>query len=416
MLNGFRELLIKKAKDNPDLETFLKFVTDDFLAEEVLESLEKMASHKGDKANSAITSWAGSATTPDVNMLHDALSHHLTKFAAANKARPPKVSDVEKKISMTDHSKGGTKQELPYQTKHVEMDPVAHQHLERAMHLSDLAARASKHSLGKMNFDHVPTHAWEMNETSAHQRVNQHGQKKYADDQQGLKRRLQGKGAKRFENYGYLMQEPHDKYANKGKLRGHTGQYPFEEMKINDKHVHIDHDAPASDKYEPHPFDSHPMFAKEGKDPAWEKSETNRSDADREKYAKDLEAWQDHPEFNKWLDQQDEAETKDPAAYAARGNGPSKSILEGVKKGQPAKEESEISNPSGDQKTPAVESKPVAAPKAEVEKPVAKPTKKDNASALDRLLEVHRALKANPGDQKLHAEAEAIAQQLKGDK
>src|SRR5690606_25998945 len=130
----------------------------------------------------------------------------------------------------------------------------------------DLAARASKHSLGKMSFDHVPTHAWEMNETSAHQRVNQHGQKKYADDQQGLKRRLQNKDSKdpqkRFTNYGYLLLNPHESYANKGKLRGHAGQYPFEEMKINDKHVHIDPNATAGDQYEPHPFDSHPLFAK----------------------------------------------------------------------------------------------------------------------------------------------------------
>lgn len=409
-LNSFKELLLKKADGNDNLVSMIRFMSDDFLATEIMESLEKMAAHKGDKANSAITGWAGSATGADVNMLHDALSHHLSKFAAANKARPPKVSDVEKKISMTDHSKGGTKQELPYKTKHVEMDPVAHQHLERAMHLADLAARASKHSLGKMNFDHVPTHAWEMNETSAHQRVNQHGQKKYADDQQGLKRRLQGKGAKRFENYGYLMQEPHEKYANKGKLRGHTGQYPFEEMKINDKHVHIDPNVEASDKYEPHPFDSHPLFGKEGKDPAWERSESNRSDADREKYAQALENWHEHPEFNKWLDAQEAEEAKDPTAYAAKGSVPSK-LLEGVKRGQPAKEEPQVEDfkQAGDQKKSDLVS-PTPAAKPEVKRREPKVSNKD---ALNRLLEVHRALKANPGDPKLHAEAEAIAQQLK---
>jgi hypothetical protein len=273
--------------------------------------------------------------------------------------------------------------------------------------LADLAARASKHSLGKMNFDHVPTHAWEMNETSAHQRVNQHGQKKYADDQQGLKRRLQGKGAKRFENYGFLMQEPHDKYANKGKLRGHVGQYPFEEMKINDKHVHIDHDMSASDQYEPHPFDSHPLFSKEGKDVAWERSETNRSDADREKYAQQLESWHEHPHFNKWLDDQEAAETKDPKAHAARGTSVSKPILEGVKRGQPTQAEpsSENQNTGGSKKSDPV-STPQAAPQ------VKRRSATDNKSGMMRLLEIHRALKQSPGDPKLMAEADAIAKQL----
>lgn len=411
-LNSFKELLLKKANGNDNLQTLIRFISNDALAEEIMESLEKMAAHKGDKANSAITGWAGSATGADVSMLHDALGHHLSKFAAANKARPPKTSDVEKKISMTDHSKGGTKQELPYQTKHVEMDPIAHQHLERAMHLADLAARASKHSLGKMNFDHVPTHAWEMNETSAHQRVNQHGQKKYADDQQGLKRRLQGKGAKRFENYGFLMQEPHEKYANKGKLRGHSGQYPFEEMKVNDKHVHIDHDMPASDKYEPHPFDSHPLFGKEGKDVAWERSESNRSDADREKYTQQLENWHEHPDFNKWMDGQEAEETKNPEAYGAKGVEPSKSILGGVKRGPQAEPASENLQTAGDPKNPDLEV-PQEAPAAQPAAPeVKRRTKTDNKVGMNRLLDIYKQLKANPNDPKLMAEADSIAKQL----
>ncbi len=412
-LNSFKELLLKKAEGNDNLSTLIRFISNEALAEEIIESLEKMAAHKGDKANSAITSWAGSATGADVNMLHDALSHHLSKFAAANKARPPKVTDVTKKISMTSHEGGQHTKEMPFDTKHTEMDPVAGQHLERAMHLADLAARASKHSLGKLNFDHVPTHAWEMNETSAHQRVNQHGQKKYADDQQGLKRRLQNKDSKdpqkRFTNYGYLMMNPHDSYANKGKLRGHQGQYPFEEMKVNDKHVHIDQDTPASDKYEPHPFDSHPLFGKEGKDAAWERSESNRSDADREKYAQALSSWHEHPHFDKWLGDQEALETKDPKAYAERGNTPGK-LLDGVAKGQPAKAEpsSEKELGAGSQKNPTTE----AAPKTEIRKRPA--AKKDGQHLMTRLMEIYRDMKKNPTDAKLHAEADAIAKQLEG--
>jgi hypothetical protein len=232
-------LLIKKAAGDDNLSTVVRLVSDDYLAEEIIESLEKMAASKGDKANSAITSTAGSMTSPDAHMIHDALSHHLSHAKAINSQHPPKITPVEHSIDVTDHRDGGVKKTRTFKTNKVEMHPAAAQHMETAMHLADLAARMGKHSFGKFNFDHVPTHAWEMNYTSDHTRANKNGQIKYADDQQGLKRRLSGK---RFDSYGYLMQEPHDSYRHKGKLRGHTGAYPFEEMKIKDKHVAIDPD------------------------------------------------------------------------------------------------------------------------------------------------------------------------------
>jgi len=378
-LSNFKELLIKKAEGNENLQTLIQLIDKGYLAEKIIESLEK-AAHKGDKANSAITSFAGSATTPDINMLHDAISHHLSKFAAANKARPAQSTPVTKKISMTDHSvnpNGKTTKE--YQTQHVDIDPVAHQHLERAMHLADLAAKASKHSMGKINFDHVPTQAWEMNETSNHQRVNENGQKKYADDQQGLKRRLTGNkpGDKdtRFANYGYLFQNPHEGYATKGKLRGHVGQYPFEEMKINDKHVHIDPNVEVPTEFEPHEFDKHPMFQAEGKTPAWERSESNRSDADREAYAKKMSDWHDSPEFNKWLDRHEQEEEKDPEAYAKRGSERSEPILAGVKRGEIQKDA-----PAQEEQAP-VEQK--ASSKTEVRKPKAAANESQDAALKD---------------------------------
>jgi hypothetical protein len=260
-----------------------------------------------------------------------------------------------------------------------------------------------------MNFEHVPTHAWEMNETSPHQRVNQHGQKKYADDQQGLKRRLQGKGAKRFENYGYLMLDPHEKYANKGKLRGHTGQYPFEEMKVGDKHVHVDPNTEAPTEYEPHPFDEHPLFSKEGKNSAWERPESERSDADREKYAQAIENWQDSPHFNKWLDKQEELESQDPEAYAERGSKPSK-LLEGVKQGQPKEEnKAEEIKGAGDSKKSdlPVEKKP------EVIKRVAKEPEPSSDDVISRLMAASKALKQNPNDPKLKEEYDAAHAMLK---
>lgn len=339
-LHSFKELLIKKAEGNEDLKALIKFISTDFLAEEVLESLEKMAASKGDKANSAMTSFAGSVTTPDVGMVHDAMSHHLSHAAAINKEHPPTMTPVTHTIKATDHRDGGVQKERQFNTTKVTMHPTAEKHMESAMHLADLAARLDKHSFGKLKFDHVPTHAWEMNYTSDHTRADKNGQIKYADDQQGLKRRLD---SKRFPNHGYLMLNPHDSYKNKGKLRGHEGQYPFEEMKINDKHVVIDPDhyvtKDANGKvpttFTPHEFDSHPLMHKEGKEKTWERSEGDRSDNDRVAFAGKLDKWHESPEFNSWLDKQDAHEQKDKAKFDAMGKTPSKMLDQELKSEHP---------------------------------------------------------------------------------
>ena len=336
-LDSFKSLLIKKAEGNTDLQTLIRLISHDILAEEIIESLEKMASSKGNKANSAMTSFAGAMTTPDVNMLHDAISHHLSHAAAINKEHPPTMSPVTHDINVTDHRDGGVQKTRQFDTHKVDMHPLAAKHTETAMKLADLAARVSKHSFGKMSFDHVPTHAWEMNYTSDHTRANPNGQIKYADDQQGLKRKLD---TNRFPNHGYLMLPPHNSFKNRGKLRGNEGQYPFEEMKINDKHVAIDpahynaidSNGKAPTKYTPHAFESHPLMQKEGKSETWSKPEDSRSDADRSAYADKLNKWQETPEFNSWLDKQDALEQKDKTKFDAHGTSRSAPLFEGVKR------------------------------------------------------------------------------------
>ena len=375
-LNSFKELLLKKADGNSDLQTLIRFINNDILADEIIESLEKMSAAKGDKANSAITSFAGSATNADINMLHDAIGHHLSHFAAANKAHPPKEGKATITQNYTTHEGPNPTQKVStHETAHHELDPVAKQHLERAMHLADFAAKASKHSLGKMNFDHVPTHAWEMNRTGDATRKNANGQSKYVDDQQGLKRRPQA-SSKKFPDYGYLLADPHPSYKHKGKLRGHEGQYPFEEMKINNKHVHIDPTVQAQDKYVEHPFDKHPLFQKEGSSPVWEKSEDSRTDAHRQSFADAMSKWHESPQFNGWLDQQEALENANPTEYAQRGSAPSK-LLEGVRKKSHSVEPEQAPAPQ-EERAPASPSVPPAqssAPKTVTRKAI--PTTQD---------------------------------------
>jgi len=336
-LDSFKSLLIKKAEGNTDLQTLIRLISHDILAEEIIESLEKMASSKGNKANSALTSFAGGMTEPDIHMLHDAISHHISHAAAINKEHPPTMAPITHDINVTDHRDGGVQKTRQFDTQKVDMHPLATKHIETAMKLANIAAKSRKWSMGKMSFDHVPPNAWEMNHTSDHTRANSKGHIKFADDQQGLKRKLDNN---RFPNHGYLMLTPHPSSKNKGKLRGNEGQYPFEEMKINDKHIvidpahygAIDSNGKAPTKYTPHAFESHPLLQKEGKNETWSRPEDDRSDADRSAYAAKLNAWQETPEFTNWLDKQGELEQKDPAKYEAHGASRSAPLFEGVKR------------------------------------------------------------------------------------
>lgn len=303
-LDNFRELLAKKAGD-PDLENVIRFMREDILVDIAFESLEKMADNKGTKANSALTSFAGSMKNVDASMLHDALGHHVSKYRSALQEGNRKVAD---------------------------------QHLERTMHLADFAARAAKHSHGKLSFDHVPTNAWEMNYTSDAKRVDKNGKMKYVQDQKGLGRRLPTKNKENsmFPDYRYMEQDPHTSYKHTSRLRDNSGGYPFEEMKVNGKHIVVDHDDKHTGKYEEHEFDNHPIFDKAGSKSHWEHDERKRSDDDRSGLAQKMSAWDsDSEHVDKWLDRHEAMEDADSDSYAARGSKPSKSALDNVNKGAP---------------------------------------------------------------------------------
>ena len=304
-LYNFRELLIKKA--GPELENLLRLIHEDVLVDLAFESLEKMADNKGTKANSAITSFAGSMDDVGANMLHDALGHHVSKYKAALNAGNREAAD---------------------------------KHLERTVHLADFASKASKHSHGKLEFEHVPMNAWEMNYTGDAKRVDKNGRTKYVQDQKGTGRRLPAtkREGTMFPDYRYLEQSPHESYKHPSRLRGHTGSYPLEEMKINGKHIVVDPDAAHGGSYEEHEFDKHPIFAGETNargdtKPTWEHSEKYRTDDHRSKFADSLHKWDTESEhMDNWLDRHEAMEEADPEGYAARGSEMSKPAMDGVSK------------------------------------------------------------------------------------
>jgi hypothetical protein len=295
-LESFRELLIKKA-DSDEVKFLAKYVKDDILENVVIESLEKMAL-MGNSAKDVTKDWAGESTEHDHDMLRDAIGHHVSRYNAANKANDKKAGDM---------------------------------HLQRAVHLMNFAKQASAHS--DMKFDHVPTQAWEMNYSGPERKINSKGKEVYADNPEGLKRRTRGPGSK-FPDYRYLEQEPHEVYLNasgtKNKVPLHRGKYPFEEIKINGKHIDIDHDHEhdVEKGYEDHEIDHHPAFKNRHstgyRSQPWEKGLDKGQDA-IDKHDEEVIDWESNHK-KAYLQRIKDLKQADPEAHANRG----KEMSEGI--------------------------------------------------------------------------------------
>lgn len=253
-LSSFKELLLKKSKDNVDLYDTISSIRDDIFADIVTESLEKMAApggNMGGNATSALTTWASNLTTAQVAHLHDALSHHISHYKAALKNNDRELADK--------HAK--------------QIIPIMH-----------LAAQAARHSDGKLAIDYEPLTPWERNYTSHLNRKEARdlglSKKQIAD---GADARLPHEGTKnlgrrlsstsRSQNafsvpdYQYLEMKP-SPFGTQPKAQGAGGGYPFENIRVgssndvNQGKGYVDiHDVGPQDKFAPHPFDHHPVFS-----------------------------------------------------------------------------------------------------------------------------------------------------------
>ena len=228
-VENFRELLAKKAEGDDNLQTFVKFIDSEVLAEKALESLEKMARsrHKGDTANLALRDFA-TDMDPEMhpNMIRDALGHHVSRYKAAL---------------------GSGRQDL------------ANKHAKQAFNIMNMADRAQKHSQGKLAFEHVSPHAWERNKMTSQYEVDhpkvQEGKYKAGE----FKTKTKGLNF-RGSDFSHLAGAPHESFIKEIKRHGHNKAYPWREMKVNGKHIHIDDIEGGLSGYEAHPFDHHPIM------------------------------------------------------------------------------------------------------------------------------------------------------------
>lgn len=286
-VKNFRELLVKKAEGDDTLQTLVKFVDSEVLAEKALESLEKMARsrHKGDTANLALRDFAQDMD-PEMHpqMIRDALGHHVSRYKAAL---------------------GANRQDL------------ANKHAKQAFNIMNMADRAQKHSQGKLSFEHVSPHAWERNKMTStydadHPKV-QEGKYRAGD----FKTKTKGLNY-RGSDFSHLQDAPHESFKREIRRHGHNKAYPFNQIKVNGKYIHIDDVDPSElSGYESHPFDKHPILDHYN-EPA--KKRTPESDKEYFDAKKD---YYDSEHIDNFFDRQEKLESQDPEGYAKRGAEPS---------------------------------------------------------------------------------------------
>ena len=309
-LNSFKEILLRKAEGNKNLHTLIEYMGEDIFIDSVVDALEKMAKPTnltGTNANGPVTSFGANLDKTDVTQLRDALSHHLSHYKAALKAHHAAPDDTQK--------------------QHFRQ--VADKHLEHAVPLMHLAARAAAHSNGKMAIDYPPLAPWETNYTTLDRNPNG----RFIRDAKLLRARP-AKGAREggrgIKDYHYLEMPPHPGHDEVAKMP-HTSGYPWEEIQIgspqeidNKKgYLHIE-DIPDKNDYTPHSFDSHPIrsVADIQADHFTPDALTN--------FAKDQASWRGSEHHKKWLDDHKQKFTADKEGYTKRGQSKAPHFYEGI--------------------------------------------------------------------------------------
>lgn len=287
-INGFRELLLKKAEGNSTLQTLILYSKDELLAEKVLESLEKMArphASMGRGANAATIAFANSLKNKDVEQIRDALGHHIAHYKAALKAGKRDVAD---------------------------------QHLNRIVPMLHLVGKSAAHSGGQLGLDYIPMEPWETNYTKTDRRPETG---KLKEGTKGLGRRPKPNSTSDYavKNYHYLEMQPHGGHMDT-KNSKHKGGYPFEEIQVGnpakidagEAYLHIP-EVEAKDKFEPHPFDEHPIHT------LADIKQDKLTPKHLEDFANAMGGWHEGEHSKRWHENIKEQFGKDPEGFKQRG-------------------------------------------------------------------------------------------------
>lgn len=307
-LKSFRELLLKKADGDPTLQTIIDVMKDDLIANKVIESLEKMArpqASMGRSANAAVTAFGNQMKNKDVEMMRDALSHHVSHYKSALKNGQREIAD---------------------------------KHLNQIIPLMHLAGKASAHSNGQLGLDYIPLEPWETNYTTP-ERIKEGSERgvpgKLKEGTKGLRRRLNStpreKNPRSVPDYRYLEMQPHEEHADV-KRSPHKGGYPWEEVQIGnpakidakEAYLHIN-DPGKQDDYVPHPFDEHPIHE------IADVPQNSLKPEDLEQIAQKMQDWHGSEHNAKWMEGVKRLHASDPEGFKSRGKVKAPHFHEGMK-------------------------------------------------------------------------------------
>ena len=303
-LAALKELLVRRV-DEEQLQELIKALPENVLGQIVIEALNKMAK-KGASANHAITLMAGHSLPAvagdhphellDAALLHDNLSHHLSKYKSALTAGNRSVADqhleqVMRGINLGTKLEGVTDGKIRVRSGSTAATP------------------------GKEGLSLIPSTPWEMNYSGSRRKPAKTpgGLGEFHQNPKDWGRTLtsERKSHEMFPDYHYMEMPPHP--HAKHDRRGNEGAYPFHDLQINGRHVDIK-DEPHSGKFESHVLDAHPATAHS----YTHSGEVSKEDA--QGIANAHKEWMQSPALDSWLGAQ--AENHDPN----RGTNPSTPI------------------------------------------------------------------------------------------
>lgn len=369
-LDSFKTILLRKAVGNKNLSELLNNLEENLFIDSVVDALEKMAKPThltGTNANGPVTSFGANLDKTDVTQLRDALGHHLSHYKAALKAHHAAPEGPEK----------------------AHMREVADKHLEHALPLMHLSARAAAHSKGKLGIDYPPLAPWETNYTTLERNANG----RFKRDAKLLRARP-SKNAKRTDpnstaipDYRYLEMPPHPGHDSIGKMP-HSGGYPWEEVQIGSPadidakkaYLHVE-DVPDKKDYTPHEFDQHPIRG------VADIQADHMTPEAMQTFADSHAAWRGGEHHKKWMEGQKAKFAADKEGYMKRGQAKGPHFYEGI----PLQEQpGHVHNQPAKQKMQAAQA---AVPSAPAVSAPSAPVKSEAASA-DKEHELEPAFKA----------------------
>ncbi len=310
-LSSFKAVLLRKAQGNSNLQTLIKSINDERFIDVVIEVLEKMpraTASTGSRANGPITAFGANANALDVNMMRDALGHHLSHYKSALKAHHAAPEGSPEKAK--------TRQ-------------VADAHMDHLFPLMHLAARAANHSRNSKNafdLDYPKISPWETNYTTLKRNSKGDGPLR---DPKLLRVRTKNSGSisKNTKDWGFLEMPPHPGHEDNATMP-HTGGYPWEEIQLGKPadidakkaHLHIE-DVPSKGEFTPHEFDHHPI--REVQDAQNE----HLSEARLQQYATDLGNWHGGEHQKNWINRM---KALPPGEFTSRGSKKANHLYEGM--------------------------------------------------------------------------------------